>query len=292
MADQTGDLLKAGFRRQQQEIEQSQAQSRRYQMGMLGVAVVVGLLVAGFSIVRIAHLERHSEQHRQRAETAEQELRRLSQELVKAQEEERRELSRELHDEVGQALTALGMDLGALATARADATPLFQEQLAEAKQLVERTTQMVRDLAMGLRPSMLDDLGLAPALEWQVREFSRRTGIPVDLGVDGALEELPEAHRTCVYRVVQEALTNCARHSQARHVRVAIHGGPEQLALMVQDDGVGFQVERARQSGAGLGLLGIEERVRALGGTIEIVSQPQRGTLLNALMPLSEGAKA
>jgi len=287
MADEASHLVRASFDGQQQRIQRSQAAFRAHQNGMVVVALILGLLVAGFSIYRISRLERHSEQQRERAETAEQELRRLSQELVKTQEEERRALSRELHDEVGQALTALRMDLGNLAAMGANSAAGFEQRLAEAKQLVERTMHMVRDLAMGLRPSMLDDLGLVPALQWQVREFTRRTGIPVALDVDGVLEALPETHRTCVFRVVQEALTNCARHAQARHVRVALHGGAAELALTIQDDGAGFEVGAGRAAG-GLGLIGIDERVRTLGGTLEIVSQPRKGTLLRAVLPLPQ----
>jgi len=288
MADEASHLVRASFDNQQRRVAQSQADFRAYQTGIMAGALLLGLVVAGFSIYRISRLERHSKQQRERAETAEQELRRLSQELVKTQEEERRALSRELHDEVGQALTALRMDLGNLAATGADSAGEFEQRLAEAKRLVERTMHMVRDLAMGLRPSMLDDLGLVPALQWQVREFTRRSGIPVDLGVDGALDALPETHRTCVFRVVQEALTNCARHAQARHVRVALHGGAAELALTVQDDGAGFEVGAGRAEG-GLGLVGIDERVRALGGTLEIVSQPRKGTLLRAVLPLPQG---
>jgi len=277
--------VRASYDDHQERIQQSQAAFRAYQNGILAVALILGLLVAGFTVYRISRLERHSEQQRVRAETAEQELRRLSQELVKAQEEERRALSRELHDEVGQALTALRMDLGNLAAALEESPARFQQGLSEAKELVERTMQMVRDLAMGLRPSMLDDLGLVPALQWQVREFSRRSGIPVELDVDGDLERLPDTHRTCVFRVVQEALTNCGRHAQARHVRVALHGGPAQLTLTIQDDGAGFDVAAGRAAG-GLGLVGIDERVRALSGALEILSQPRKGTLLRAVLPL------
>jgi signal transduction histidine kinase len=288
MADEAGQLIQASFRSQQRRIAQSQRDSRWRQTGMVGVALLLGLLVAGFSVLRIARLERHSERQRERAEHAEQELRRLSRQLVKAQEEERKALSRELHDEVGQALTALRMDLGNLAAAPPEVEPAFHERLAESKRLVERTMQVVRDLAMGLRPSMLDDLGLVPALEWQVREFSRRTAIPVDLNVDGVLEALPEGHRTCVYRVVQEALTNCARHAQATRVRIALHGGPGRLSLTVQDDGVGFAVDERLRTGAGLGLIGLQERVRALGGGVEIVSQPRKGASLSVVLPLPQ----
>ena len=118
-------------------------------------------------------------------------------------------------------LTALRMEIGRAERAQALGSPAFTATVAESKTLIDRMMRLVRDLAMGLRPSMLDDLGLEPALAWQAREFSRRYNVPVDLAVDGDLEKLPDPQRTCVYRVVQEALTNCAkafgcnRHSSA-----------------------------------------------------------------------------
>ncbi|MBM3744517.1 MAG: histidine kinase [Acidobacteria bacterium] len=289
MADEAGQLIEASLRTHQREIERSRQSSWRYQVRMLAAALALGLLVAGFSVYRISRLELHNRWQRERAEHAEQGLRLLSRRLVKTQEEERKALSRELHDEVGQALTAVRMELGNLTAMREDPRPSFQERVAQTKLLVEGAMQMVRDLAMGLRPSMLDDLGLVPALQWQAREFSRRCGTRVDLDVDGELESLPEAHRTCVYRVVQEALTNCARHAQARNVRVAIHGGVGQLTLMVQDDGVGFEVLE-RQGTRGLGLVGMQERLQALGGSLEIISQPGKGTLVHATLPVSPEA--
>ena len=150
----------------------------------------------------------------------------------------------------------------------------------------------MRNLAAGLRPSILDDLGLGPALEWQAREFSRRTGIPVEVQRSGLLPELPDRHRTCLYRVVQEALTNCARHAEAHEIRIALETEADHLSLTVQDDGrgLGGQAPLDHANGAtGLGLMGIEERVRELGGTLAIRSQAGKGTLLNASIPLPKG---
>jgi signal transduction histidine kinase len=137
---------------------------------------------------------------------------------------------------------------------------------------------------MGLRPSMLDDLGLGAALQWQAREFSRHHGVPVTVQIEGALSELPDQYRTCVYRVVQEALTNCARHAAAKEVRVTVHSDAEALSVIIQDDGTGFDPKRVR--GTGLGLLGIEERVRDLAGNVTITSQSGKGTVLSARIPL------
>jgi signal transduction histidine kinase len=287
IADEVAALRDANFRSQQRKISQSREEFRRHQSKMLAVAFALGLAVAIASMLRISRLEGRAEEQRRRTEHAEQELRRLSQQLVKAQEEERKSISRELHDQVGQMLTALRMELGDLEQLNAGAGEKFQAGVRETKRLAEQTMHLVRDLAMGLRPSMLDDLGLAPALEWQAREFSRRSGVPVDLEMDGALDKLPDNHRACVYRVVQETLTNCARHAHAKHVRVAIHGSESQLSLAIQDDGKGFAPE---DRSGGLGLIGIEERVRELGGSVAIFSQPQKGTLIRVGIPLPQEA--
>ena len=231
-------------------------------------------------------LAKRAQRHRLQTERDRAELRSLSQKLVRAQEEERKSISRELHDQFGQMLTALRMELGNLEDLRGSPGGDFKEHLTEAKSLAERTLRGVRDMAMGLRPSMLDDLGLAPAVEWQAREFARRSGLEVSVQIDGSLENLPESHRTCIYRVVQEALTNCARHSQAKDIRITLHGRGDLVSLTVQDDGVGFTPQLA--SGRGLGLVGIEERVRELGGEVSVFSQPRRGTLLRVEIPFAK----
>jgi signal transduction histidine kinase len=278
-------LNESNFRRQQQKLEQSQAEFRKYLWWMMGIAVSLGLLVAVASILWILRLERSTEEQQRRTERAERELRRLSQQLVQAQEAERKSISRELHDEVGQMLTALRMELVNLEDVRRSPDKQFHDRLEEVKHLAEQTLAAVRSLAMGLRPAMLDDLGLGPALEWQGREFSRRGGIPVTVQIDGGLDDLPDSHRTCVFRVVQEALTNCARHAQAKNIRVAIHGRHDAVFLTVQDDGVG--IAGSESSVRGLGLIGIEERVRELGGMVTIYSQPKKGTSLRIEIPLA-----
>ncbi len=284
LARELRQLNEANLKRQRAEIDRKQAELPKQLGRMLAVTLLLGLIVSAVSIRRIHALEHRTEREWRRAEQAEQELRRLSQELVRAQEEERKAISRELHDEVGQMLTALRMEVRNLEQLRDAPAEQFHERVEEARRLSETALRAVRDLAMGLRPSMLDDLGLGPAVEWQAREFSRRFGVPVTVELDGALENLPERHRTCVYRVVQEALTNCARHARARSIRVTIHGREESVIVTVQDDGIGF--DPAEAAGRGLGLLGIQERVRELGGRVDIFSQPGRGTLLTAEVPL------
>jgi signal transduction histidine kinase len=141
----------------------------------------------------------------------------------------------------------------------------------------------VRDLALGLRPSMLDDFGLQPALEWHVRDFSRRFGIAVDLSVHGDFDLLSEPHRICAYRSVQEALTNCVRHARASRITVSVRRLVDTLTVSVADDGIGF--DPAERVG-GLGLRGIEERVRDLHGVMSIRSVPGSGTTLTMEVPL------
>ena len=143
---------------------------------------------------------------------------------------------------------------------------------------------------MGLRPTMLDELGLGPALRWQGREFSRRSGVPVTVQIDGDLDGLPETHRTCIYRVVQETLTNCARHAQAKSIRISIYGRHDWVKLSIQDDGAGFDPGEA--AARGLGLIGIQERVRELEGTVTIISQPEKGTIVEVEVPVGRGVAA
>lgn len=203
--------------------------------------------------------------------------------IWRAQENERKQLSRELHDSVGQVLTAAGMELAALRS-----TPLPQDQMQERLNDVSRLNaealRMVRDLAMGLRPALLDDVGLAAALDWQVRQFSRRTRILSSLDLSGDLDGLPETHRICIYRCVQEALTNCAKHSRARNLRLVISAAPGTVSVTIEDDGVGCNL--VRHPGSGLGILGMRERVAGLGGRLDIASRRGAGTALCFDLPV------
>jgi signal transduction histidine kinase len=144
----------------------------------------------------------------------------------------------------------------------------------------------LRDLAMGLRPSMLDDIGLGSALQWQARQFAKHAGIPVNVQIDGMPSGLPEPYRTCIYRVVQEALTNCARHAKAKSIDIAIGGEPDAVSVSVRDDGIGFDQSNVR--GRGLGLVGMQERVMDLGGVLTISAQTSKGTVLSAKIPLRQ----
>jgi signal transduction histidine kinase len=246
--------------------------------------ILLGLAVALLAVFRLRVLERRSDEQRAEAQAAEHRLRELSQQLVAAQEEERRHLSRELHDHVAQVLTALRMELGRIERVRPPGDTRVGAAVAEAKNLVDSMFRTVRDLALGLRPSMLDDFGLRAALEWHVRDFTRRSGLDVELLMNGDFDALPDHHRTCVYRAVQEALTNCARHAQASHVTVTVAITGQRLDLSVTDDGTGLDPTRRAN---GLGLRGIEERVKELSGTLIVGRVPgHRGTRLAVTLPL------
>jgi signal transduction histidine kinase len=269
---------------QHAEVSARHADLRSDLHTLLWQSVLLGVLVAVGAVMRLRVLEGRSEEQRALAEHAERQMRALSQQLVAAQEEERRKLSRELHDHVGQTLTALRLQLGRIERLRMPTNTSIADAVAETRLLVDEVVRTVRDLALGLRPSMLDDLGLEPALEWHVRDLNRRFGLAVTLNVEGDFKDLADQQKTCIYRVVQEALTNCVRHSQATRSAVGLIRTPSGLELTISDDGTGFDVAGR---GAGFGLRGIEERVRELGGTMKVVTAPGQGATLLVHLPLS-----
>jgi signal transduction histidine kinase len=268
---------------QRAEVTNRQAAFRADLQRVLWQTVLLGVIVALLAVHGLRALERRSEVQRAIAEDAERQMRQLSQRVVAAQEEERKNLSRELHDHVAQVLTALRMELGRLERSRTQGDARAAAAIAECRRLVDQMFRTVRDLALGLRPSMLDDFGLQPALEWLVRDVNRRYGVDVVLNVQRDLESLPERHRTCVYRVVQEALTNCVRHARAASANVDVTGNANHLIVTVSDDGVGFEPSRPRE---GLGLRGLDERVKELGGTMRIAGSAGQGTTLTIDIPI------
>lgn len=225
----------------------------------------------------------HREVEHARAESA---LKRLSRQLLDAQEGERRAIARELHDELGQALQALKINLQTAQRFPQNSGQRLQESIG----IVDQTLQQVRNLSLDLRPSLLDDLGLVAALEWYVDRQAQRVGFvghftatPHDLRVDPALE-------TVCFRVVQEALTNVVRHAQAQRVWVAVERSDSELHLQVRDDGVGFDVLSARERavrGGSFGLLGMRERVELIGGSLEMTSVLTQGTTICVRFPLT-----
>lgn len=256
-------------------------QSRNRLTIAMAIVLVLSVALALVSIVSLFRLERTARERYDASLRDREELEKLSNRLVEVQEEERRRIARELHDEVGQALSALLVDAGHARNNLISGESDLRDRLDSIKRLGESTLAAVRNLCLLLRPSMLDDLGLVPALEWQARETSRRTGIRVDLDAPDDLD-LPDSHRTAIYRVVQEALHNVARHSGARHVQVFVRRSEGQILVVIQDDGVGFDPKCTR----GVGLLGMEERVVHLNGQLRVESEPGRGAVVRVEIPL------
>jgi signal transduction histidine kinase len=242
--------------------------------------------MAAFSVRRILRLEEQAHARYEEVAEARSQLKDLSARLVQAQETERRALSRELHDEVGQSLSAVLVELRNLSTGlAAHSEEQSRNQVELIKSLVESTVRVVRNMALLLRPSMLDDLGLVPALRWQAREMSKRTAMDVSVAAELPSDDLPDEYKTCIYRVVQEALNNCERHSQAKTVRIRVQQEQSRLMLSVQDDGEGFDSQQTK----GMGLLGIQERVARLGGECRLHSESGGGSVLTVELPFTEG---
>lgn len=246
------------------------------------VALLSGLALVVASMIYILRLERQTHARYIELARSRHELQRLSLRLVDAQESERRSISRELHDEIGQSLGALLVDLSRLSASLPSARPEVKEQVERMKSVAETSVQAVRNIALLLRPSMLDDLGLGPALEWQGREVSRRSEIEVEVHAGSAFGDLPPDYATAIYRLVQEALNNSIRHSGAKTAKVEVEQSGRRIRVRISDDGRGFDPKRTR----GLGILGMEERVKRLGGEFTVDSSPGRGTAIIAELPL------
>lgn len=219
---------------------------------------------------------------------AREDLRELSVASRTAREQENSRISRELHDELGQNLTSLKMDLAWLeANTPADDTRV-RRTLVAMRSVLDSTVAATRRISADLRPLMLDDLGLAAALEWLVEETTRRHGFTVDLKVDELSANIAEPLASQIYRIVQESLTNAGRHAAARHVRVHVRAiGPE-IHLDVQDDGRGIAPDDLRKKGS-FGLVGIRERVYILAGSVEMRGDPGRGTAIHVRLPIPAG---
>jgi two-component system, NarL family, sensor histidine kinase UhpB len=268
-------MLQRRFRPLERLIEQIEA---------IDPAEPAPLELRGESIEEIDRLASSFDGLRRRIE---EERRRSGQLAMRAQEEERRRLARDLHDEVNQALTAILLRLEALA----QETPAErQPEVTELKRLVNQAMDELLNLARQLRPSALDDHGLVPAVETQLKRFSARTGIEVRLDTQGDPDALPEVVQTAIYRVAQEALTNVTRHAGATVVELELEERPDGAELRVRDDGTGFDPGMASRAGGqtvggGLGLVGMAERARLVGGELDVRSAPGGGTTVTLRVP-------
>lgn len=218
-----------------------------------------------------------------------EQLQRLNTKLTEIQERERKELARELHDVMGQALTAISINLAAVSQEISPDAPIsVRERLAEATDLTNQTLEQIRELSLDLRPPMLDDLGLVPTLRWYMKRYAKRTKVEAILDARDMAERLPAEVETTTYRVVQEALTNVARHAQAAQVCVRLKRENDAIVVTVIDDGRGFDVDTVLMAGngsRGLGILGMQERISLAGGSFHIDAEPENGTRIMFTIP-------
>jgi signal transduction histidine kinase len=233
----------------------------------------------------IAERRRVEEALRQSKET----LRELAAHQERIREDERKRIAREIHDELGQNLLALRLDVSTLHTRAGDRRPLLRERAAGALEQIDTTMKSIRTIMNNLRPSVLD-LGLHAAIEWQVRQFERRNGIPCELLMNDDGETVPDPQATAVFRILQESLTNIGRHSRATFVRIELRVDSRRLSMAIKDNGIGiFPADRRKVRR--FGLVGIQERVVMLGGELDIDSAPGQGTVLRLWIPIRLNAE-
>ena len=237
--------------------------------------------------------ERHQRRLLEQSRQMQGQLRHLSRQVLRAQEEERKRISRELHDVIAQTLTGINIRLATLKKEAGLNTRSFARNITHTQRLVEKSVNLVHQFARELRPAVLDDLGLIPALHSFVKHFSKRTRLHVRLQVFAEVEQLDASRRTVLYRVAQEALTNVARHAQASRVEVNIQKLPRGISMKIKDDGKSFNVEHALRirGGKHLGLLGMRERLEMFGGHFDVESAVGKGTTISAQIPLGKAAR-
>jgi PAS domain S-box-containing protein len=214
-------------------------------------------------------------------------LRRLTHQILLAQEEERKQISRELHDEIVQILTGIKVQLAALTLTASVQSRDFRRQIGKTRRLIGQSIRVVHRFARNLRPPLLDDLGLIPALRSYLKDLAHRKALRIHFNAFAGIEALDSVRRTVLYRVAQEALTNVVRHAHARYATVRILKIPDAVRLEIRDDGKSFPAERALSAmrGGRLGLLGMQERVEMVGGRFAIASAPGKGTTVTAEIP-------
>lgn len=256
----------------------------------LGAALAATLAIAFVAIAYAGRLEDRLRRGRENDARYARDLQRLSSRLVEVQEEERRSIARELHDEVGQVLSAIAVELQ-VAVRALDRPDVANQALDETQQLADRAIGAVRDISQLLRPPMLDDLGLGAAIDWLLRGLARRHDVQVELVQTGLAGRLPSSIEVAAFRIVQEALSNVARHAMARRCVVRLESDGVTLVLSVEDDGVGLDASASAgpEQRRGLGLLGIRERVADFEGTFSVSSPRAHGTCLHVQLPLARG---
>lgn len=290
VSEEVQALNRTAFVQHQTEIARVHRQAERRTWQQVGLALVASLGIAFLISLHTGKLESHLQRQLRMNEQAKSDLRYLSAKLMTAQEEERRTVARELHDEVGQALTAVQVEL-TVAERRLKATPQAT-CLSDARAITHSALQVVRDMSQLLHPAVLDDLGLAAAIDWQARTFEARHAIRVAVSQRELADRLPREVEVAAYRIVQEALTNVSRHSGAANCQVTLTSSEGALAIVVEDDGAGFDASDAAVARRGLGLVGMRERAALLGGDVRLESAPGGGARVTARLPLERIAHA
>lgn len=235
----------------------------------------------------ITQLEHEIEERKKAEEALRQSqatLRELAAYQERIREDERKRIAREIHDELGQNLLALRLEVSALHTRAGERRPHLKERATMALDHIDTTMKSIRSIMNNLRPSVLD-LGLPAAIEWQVRQFERRSGIPCELLMDDDGMAVPEAQATAVFRILQESLNNIGRHARATQVAIKLRINERQLQFSIKDNGIGMYPGDRRKVRR-FGLIGIQERITILGGELHIDSTPGRGTLLHMTIPM------
>ena len=288
LSEEVQSLNRASFVQQQTEIVALYRAVQRGVWESFGFALAASLAIALLATFYARRLERDLERQRDREATYARDLQRLSAQLLTAQEEERRSIARELHDEVGQVLTAIKVEL-ATAQRQIAASGGDGEAIAGVRAITDGALATVRDLSHLLHPAMLDDLGLHAAIEWYARGFERRHGVRIEVVRDQDEERLAADVEAAVYRVVQEALTNVARHALAARCRIELTRVTSTLVVTIEDDGIGFDEASAPR---GLGLISMRERVAQVHGEFRLDTAPGKGTRLTITVPALTRAEA
>jgi signal transduction histidine kinase len=291
ISDEVQGLNRAAFIEQQRTLTEMLAAVQRQVWTVFGIALLVSLVIGWLASRHAASLERRLTEQHEREERIASDLQRLSARLVHAREEEQRRIARELHDEVGQALSAVKVQL-AVAERRIEMSGA-RALLADAQTSADTALHSVRDLSHLLHPAALDDLGLVAALESLVADFRRRHQVAMDFLHTGHDRRLHAETERAIYRIVQEGLTNIARHAEASAGRVHLKLEPSLATVTIEDDGVGFDVVDVERPGKrrGLGLLSIRERVTGLRGAVRIESTPRGGSRIEVELPGAEARR-
>lgn len=288
---QFSELAQQALKRNEQEFADSRRLAAAQLSAILAGCGLLGLLVVWLSLSHSEALERETAEQNLALARGREDLSELSARLMAIQEEERTRISRELHDEIGQALATLRLEVARAEPFCRAKAPEALERITRAREIAERAMGSVRSMSALLRPSLLDDLGLGPAIRWLADGFSDRSGIPCLVTIsDDAVAGLTEAQSTCVFRVLQESLHNIEKHAHARMVTISAVQSAGRLALMIADNGVGFEVAPAsvRRPGSQLGLLGMRERASSAGGELVIATAPGEGCRIALTLPVSD----